>query len=183
VVKVVVGSQNPVKMEAAKEAFGNYFSDVEIIGVEIDSKVSPQPIGERTLEGARNRALGAKEVSDKEKLGGKYFVGIEGGILELFSRWFAFSAMCIIDDKGRTEYGTSPLFELPANIVSRLLGGVELGEVIDNLVGEQETKRKQGAAGYFTKGVIDRERIYTDGLIAALVPFLNANLFMKGGSR
>ena len=63
------------------------------------------------------------------------------------------------------------------------LGSVELGEVIDNLVGEQETKRKQRAAGYFTKGVIDRERIYTDGLIAALVPFWNDDLFMKGGSR
>ena len=63
------------------------------------------------------------------------------------------------------------------------LGGVELGEIIDDLVGEQETRRKQGAAGYFTKGVIDRERIYTDGLIAALVPFLNEDLFMKGGSR
>lgn len=63
------------------------------------------------------------------------------------------------------------------------LGGVELGEVIDSLVGEQETKRKQRAAGYFTKGVIDRERIYTDGLIAALVPFLNEDLFVKGGSR
>ena len=63
------------------------------------------------------------------------------------------------------------------------LGGVELGEVIDNLVGEQETRRKQRAAGYFTKGVIDRERIYTDGLLAALVPFLNEDLFMKGGSR
>jgi len=182
-VKVVVGSQNPVKIEAAKEAFCNYFSDVEIIGIEIDSKVSPQPIGERTLEGARNRALGAKKVNDKGKLGGKYFVGIEGGILELFSRWFALSAMCIIDDKGRAEYGTSPLFEIPENIANRLLNGVELGEVIDNLVGEQDSKRKQGAAGYFTKGVIDRERIYTDGLIAALVPFLNENLFVKGGSR
>ncbi len=63
------------------------------------------------------------------------------------------------------------------------LGGVELGEVIDSLVGEQETKRKQGAAGYFTRGVMDSERIYTHGLIAALVPSLNENLFMKGGSR
>ena len=63
------------------------------------------------------------------------------------------------------------------------LGGVELGEAIDDLVGEQETRRKQGAAGYFTRGVIDRERIYTDGLIAALVLFLNEDLFMKGGSR
>ena len=63
------------------------------------------------------------------------------------------------------------------------LGGVELGEVSDNLVGEQETKRKQGAAGYFAKGVVAREKIYTDGLVAALVPFLNENLFMKGGYR
>ena len=181
--KVVVGSQNPVKLKAAQEAFGKYFSDVEIIGIVVESGVSRQPVNEGTFRGAQNRALKAEKVNDKEKLGGKYFVGIEGGILKLFSEWFALSAMCIIDDRGRTEYGTSPLFELPESIVERLLDGAELGDVIDSLLGEQETRRKQGAVGYFTKGVMDRKRIYTDGLIATLVPFLNEDLFAEGGSR
>jgi non-canonical (house-cleaning) NTP pyrophosphatase len=32
---------------------------------------------------------------------------------------------------------------------------------------------------YSTKGVMDRKRIYVDGLIAALVPFLNEELYFQ----
>ena len=46
--KILVGSQNPVKIEATKEAFLKYFEKVEVMGIEVDSKVSSQPIGEET---------------------------------------------------------------------------------------------------------------------------------------
>lgn len=170
--KVLVGSRNPVKLEAVEEAFLNYFDEVEVVGVEVDSKVSGQPINEETFEGARNRALELQRISREEGFDGKFFVGIEGGILKLFSRWFALSVMCIIDGRGRKGYGTSPSFELPENITKRLLSGAELGDVMDELTGERDTKQKRGAIGYFTRGAIDRKRLYVDGLISALVPLL-----------
>jgi len=46
--KVLVGSKNPVKIEATKEAFKKYFDDIEV-----DSKVSKQPIGIETFVGAK----------------------------------------------------------------------------------------------------------------------------------
>jgi inosine/xanthosine triphosphatase len=177
--KVLVGSQNPVKLEAVKEAFSKYFNEVEVLGIKVNSKVSNQPINEETFQGAKNRAMELVRIDQEERLGGEFFVGIEGGILKLFSRWFDFSAMCITDDKGKVGYGTSPFFELPENIAESLLSGTELGDVIDYLSGEQNTKERQGAVGYFTRGVMDRKRIYIDGLVAALVPFLNQRLYLK----
>ena len=41
-VKVLVGSRNPVKLEAAKKAFSIFFNEVEVAGIAVDSKVSSQ---------------------------------------------------------------------------------------------------------------------------------------------
>jgi inosine/xanthosine triphosphatase len=178
-VKVLVGSQNRVKLEAAEEVFSRYFGEVEVIGVGVDGIVSSQPLASETLEGAKNRALEVRKINDEESLNAKFFVGVEGGILKLFSRWFALSVVCIMDDMGKTGYGTSPMFELPDFIAQRLLAGSELGDVMDSLTGQRGTKEDQGAAGYFTKGIMDRKRICMDGLVAALVPFLNEELYFQ----
>jgi inosine/xanthosine triphosphatase len=178
-VKVLVGSRNRVKLEAAEEVFSDYFGEVEVIGLEVDGMICGQPLGGETLEGATNRALEVRRINDEESLNAKFFVGVEGGILKLASKWFALSVTCIMDDAGRTGYGTSPMFELPGVIAQQLLEGSELGDVMDRVTGQRGTKEGQGAAGFFTKGVMDRKRICADGLVAALVPFLNEDLYLR----
>ena len=37
--KVLVGSRNPVKVEAVREAFAKYFDPLEVIGLEVDPQV------------------------------------------------------------------------------------------------------------------------------------------------
>jgi inosine/xanthosine triphosphatase len=175
--KVLVGSQNPVKIEAAKEAFSKYFDNVEVIGMKVDSKVPDQPINDQTFEGARNRALELKKINEEKKLGAKFFVGIEGGIIKLYSKWFAFGGMCILDDEGRIGFGTSPFFELPECITKHLLNGIELGEVMDKITGDHNTKQKYGAIGFLTKGIMNRKELYIHGLIVALIPFVNKKLY------
>jgi len=64
-VKVLVGSRNPVKLEVAEEAFSKYFAEVEIIGLEVRSKVSHQPIAKEAFEGARNRALELRKINQE----------------------------------------------------------------------------------------------------------------------
>lgn len=179
--KVLIGSRNRVKMEATKEAFSEYFDKVEVVGIEVNSKVSNQPIEDETFEGAENRAFALKTINEERNFNAKFFVGIEGGLKRLFERWFVFGVMCIMDDKGRIGYGTSPFFELPSHISKELLGGkgVELSDVMDTLIGEKNTKENQGAVGYFTKGVMDRKRYYVDGLIVALIPFLNTDMYFQ----
>ncbi len=173
--KVLVGSENPVKLAAAKEAFALFYDDVEVSGMAVDSNVPAQPVGDETFAGAEHRAMELRTRNPDAD----FFVGIEGGIVRLFNRWFVSGVMCIMDACGRKGYGCTPLFELPSHITDKLLCGVELGDVIDDLAEDRNTKQKQGAIGYFTGGVMDRKKYYVDGLIAALIPFLNSDLYFE----
>jgi inosine/xanthosine triphosphatase len=177
--KIFVGSKNPVKIDAVREALSNYFQEIEIVGIEVESDVSIQPVGDETFIGAKNRALNLKALVESNNIDAEFFVGIEGGIAKEFDRWFAFGCMCIIDKSGNIGFGTSPHFELPGVVVEKLLKGVELGTVMDEIQNEENTKQKHGAIGYFTNGVMNRKELYIEGLKVAIIPFLNEKLFFK----
>ncbi len=177
--KILVGSKNPVKIASVQEALKNYFADVSVEGIEVDSGVSVQPVNDETFIGARNRALKLKELNDSQNLKADFFVGIEGGIARQFDKWFAFGCMCIIDSEGKIGFGLSPHFELPDFVVEKLLAGVELGEVMDGIMNQQNTKQKNGAIGFFTNGVMNRKELYIEGLKVALAPFLHKKMFFN----
>jgi inosine/xanthosine triphosphatase len=178
-VKILVGSNNPVKIKSVEEAFSIYFDNLEVIGIDVNSGVSVQPVNDETFIGAQNRALRLKELNGKDKLNADLFVGIEGGIINIFEKWFAFGCMCVVDINGNVGFGTSPHFELPQNMVEKLLQGIELGVVMDEIMNESNTKQKHGAIGFFTNGVITRKELYIEGLKVALVPFLHKEMFFK----
>ncbi|NJD22188.1 MAG: inosine/xanthosine triphosphatase [Melioribacter sp.] len=177
--KILVGSKNPVKISSVEEALKNYFDNIEVIGIEVESGVSVQPINDETYAGAQNRALRLKELNKLQNHGAELFVGIEGGITKQFGKWFAFGCMCILDGNERIGFGTSPHFELPQKIVDKLLQGVELGDVMDEIMNQQNTKQKHGAIGFFTNGVMNRKELYIEGLKVAVIPFLHKEMFFK----
>ena len=175
--RVLVGSCNPVKADAARVAFSRYFEDVESVTAPAESGVSDQPIGDETFRGARNRARALAIRNRDDGLGARFCVGIEGGVREQAGRWFAFGCMCIVDEEGRTGFGTSPWFELPAPVVESLLAGDELGDVIDRITGQSGSKQKGGAIEFFTRGAIDRRDLYVQGLLVAIAPFLRPGFY------
>jgi inosine/xanthosine triphosphatase len=174
--KILVGSKNPVKIRSVKDAFEKYFENVEVIGINVNSKVPNQPVNEETFKGAKNRTLELIGINKEMKLNADFFVGIEGGITQIYYRWFAFGCMCIADKEGKTGFGTSAHFELPNAIVKELLNGKELGDVMDDIQNKSNTKQQHGAIGYFTNGVMNRSELYVPGLITALIPFLHQEL-------
>jgi len=177
--KVLVGSKNPVKMDAAKEAFSSYFKDIEVEGIKVGSSVPDQPIDEETFEGAEYRAKVLKKLGDKAKIGASFFVGIEGGVINVYSKWFGIGVVCIMDDKGNVGFGTSPMFELWPEAIEKVLEGVELGDVMAEITGDHEVKRKGGAVGFLTDGVVERKDLYISALKLALIPFLKEDLYPK----
>ena len=174
---ILVGSKNPVKIESVKEAFEKYFTNIDVQGIEVSSGVSDQPVNEDTFNGAKNRADALFVVNKASKLGAQYFVGIEGGIINIYGKWFSLGCICIMDDNGKASFGTSSHFSLPMKIIDKLLTGVELGQVIDDLTGQHNSKQKSGAIGHLTKDIIKRKDLYKQGIITALIPFLNPELF------
>jgi inosine/xanthosine triphosphatase len=174
---VLVGSTNPVKIESTRIAFALYFDNLEVRGISVSSGVPDQPIGDETFIGARNRVAALAERNHQENLGASYFVGIEGGMYEMNHMWFSFGCVCIGDPSGRISFGTSPHFVLPKDVETKVLGGTELGLVMDELVSGHNTKQAQGAIGILTKGRLDRQELYKTGIICALAPFVNQELF------
>ncbi len=177
--KVLIGSENRVKIESTRQSFSRFFSPLEIYGLSVDSGVSAQPFNQDTFVGAKNRAEHAKRINNEQHLNANFFVGIEGGVLQLQNRWFQFTVIHILDQQHRESVGTSGLYELPNWIVEKLWEGIELGHIIDELTGDFNTKEKQSASGFFTKGAIDRLQNYTQAVTFALIPFLQDSLYFR----
>ena len=175
--RILVGSKNPVKIKAVEVTFSLYFDNIEVLGFQVHSSVPTQPINNQTFEGAKNRALELVKINNEKKMGAHFFVGIEGGIQEIFNKWFAFGVMCLIDKEGRTSFGTSANFELPKCVTKRLLNGEELGFIMDEIMKQDNTKQKGGAIAFFTNGKMDRKELYIPGLISALVPFQHEKMY------
>ena len=70
-----------------------------------------------------------------------------------------------------------PYFELTESIVEKLLSGSEPGQVMEKISGKDSIRQTEGAIGFLRKAVLDRKNLYVHSLIAALVPFLNKDLY------
>ena len=175
--KILIGSKNPIKIDAVKEAFKKYFDEVEITGIGVNSNVPDQPFNDETFFGAENRTFGLKKINEQQDLNADYFVGIEGGISKIFNRWFAYGVVCVMNTDGKKGFGTSAHFELPEKVITEIKNGKELGIVMDEIQNEQNTKQKKGAIGYFTNGKMTRKDLYVPGIITALIPFLHKENF------
>lgn len=173
--KVVVASQNPVKINATRKAFESAFpgEDFEIEGMNIPSFVPAQPMSdEETLEGAINRAENAKLARKTAD----FWVGIEGGIETDGEFMDAFGWIIVLsaDMMGQTRSCTFPL---PPYVVKKVLAGEELGHVNDEFFKMHNSKQGGGAVGSLTDNLVTRMDLYYQPLILALIPFMQAELF------
>jgi inosine/xanthosine triphosphatase len=171
-IKVAVGSNNPVKVQATAEAFQEVFGEIKIIEKEVNSEVPDQPFGNEIIDGSKNRAKNVLKITNAD-----FGVGIESGIMKLDERWYNLGFITITDKKGRMGTGTSGWFECPSSILEEIKKGKELGEVIDKITGEKNVKKQDGAIGILTKRKISRKNLYKHGVLMALIPFLSPELF------
>ncbi|MFA5031233.1 MAG: inosine/xanthosine triphosphatase [Patescibacteria group bacterium] len=176
--KILVGSKNPTKINAVKQAFAIYFTkSLEVVGVDVDSRVTNQPTNNEIFIGAENRARSLKKFNDEQKGDASYFVGIEGGAMELHGRTLSSSVACIICSNGAMEFGVSPLYQLPHFVAKKLHEGAELGGIMDMLMGTTQTKQKTGAVNFFSKGKIDRTEMMRLAVFMALMPIINKEVY------
>ena len=173
---VAVGSKNPVKVAAVRSVLNRIATSARVEAVSVASTVRDQPFGdEETIRGALARARAAREA-----LGGELGVGIEGGVVESADGLRTCAWAVVVDASGRQGVGGSLAMLLPT-AVARFIReeGLELGEAMDRLTGERNTKHRQGAVGILTAGLVDRQAAYEVILTYALAPFLSAALWQR----
>lgn len=152
---VRVGTANPMKVAATRQAFARFFRKATVAGVDVPSSVSPQPIsfGE-IVRGARERARKAFRDCD-------YSVGIEAGLFRVGAaspRPFQITMACVFDG-GREALGAGPFFELPPAMAKKVI-------LADT-----------GSVAIVTKGKVDRESVTRDAVVMALAPFVSPELY------
>jgi inosine/xanthosine triphosphatase len=170
--QIVVASHNPVKINAARQAFAALFpgTTLELVPVSVDSGAGDQPDSdEATRNGARNRAIRARaKFPDAD-----YWVGLEGGTEVLDDQLMAFAWMAVQGPSGEISEARSTTLPLPPAIKELVDSGLELGEANDRVFSTLNSKQGGGAFGLLTDGLLTRESVYAQTMIVALIPFVN----------
>jgi inosine/xanthosine triphosphatase len=163
---IAVGSANPLKLRAVEETASRVWSHARVIASPVPSGVSANPISNReTIAGASRRARLSRQSS-----GAEWGVGLEGGMTKIAGDWFT-CVWCVIWDGIEETWGGGVHFQLPQRVVRGVLEeGKEIGTCMDELTGLSRTKRKMGAEGILTGGLIDRRAGFSACFIYAAAP-------------
>ena len=173
--KIAVGSKNPTKINAVKEAFQKVFPNETWIieGIEVGSGVSDQPMSiNESIRGARNRAKRAIK-----KLNADFGVGLEGGLHKIGKRWFDSGWMIVVNKKGEEGMGSSIWMQSPNKMMEHVFKGLELGHVDDMFFNQKNSKHGDGHFGLMTKNALTRTSAYVDGVVSALSRFIHPELY------
>lgn len=168
--KLIVASQNPVKLNATEAAFAAAFpqATLSVAGLSVPSGVADQPMSEaETLRGAYNRVRAARQVEPEAD----FWIGIEGG-LQTMPQGLQALAWVVVQGREQVSQGRSAGFMLPPAAEKLLQEGLELGHAMDRWADQTNTKQKGGAVGLLTGGLITRTTLYVPAVTLALIPFL-----------
>lgn len=162
-VRITVGSLNPVKIAAVREAAGSFFTRVAVASVKARSGVGAQPLSdEEAIRGAVARARQARE-----ETGAELGVGIESGVGWLAERCFGCTWVAVAAEEGALELASSARFPLPSPIAVRIRAGEEMTTAMDAWSGRTGVGRREGAAGVLSGGRVTRRETTVQALCFA----------------
>ena len=147
--------------------------DAVIHAVGVPSGVSAMPMSDtETITGARNRAIAARKQLDAN-LG----IGLEGGVHPESSGLMLQGWVVVVDQDGREGVGGAARLPLPKTIANRVRAGEELGLVMDDILGQNNIKQKEGAVGVLTAGLVLRHETFAVAVAYALAPFVSPGFY------
>ena len=147
--KVVIATNNEVKVEGAKRALLHYFEDVDIIGINIESEVSDQPIN--------------------NEIDADLYFSIESGISNQLGEWQVISIAIIEDNTGLSSFSTTAGFPIPEKYIDDIVKkGVPY--VMKNIFGDNT---KQKGIQLLTNTVLSRIDLIEEAFIMGLIKVIH----------
>lgn len=175
--KVIIGSENPVKIEVVRQAFEQVYPEdqFEFVGCKAKSGVSDQPKSdEETLSGAFNRVSHCKE----QYPDADFWVASESGVIDVIQHMFETSHIVIESKDGTIGRAKAASFEIPKPIADDIRrNGVELGVAADNLFGVSNSKQQGSIIGLLTNNLVNRTSTYIQSAIFALIRHKHPELY------
>ena len=112
--KIVITSQSPIKVDAVKSVFKDFYEDVEYVCLKVASNVPEQPCNDQTLAGAVNRVNNAKKIEPHADL----YVSVESGLFEQSGDHYDHAIAYIITKDGIEGTSMSAGVRMPEYYVS-----------------------------------------------------------------
>lgn len=173
--KVLIATKNQGKIEGAKKALQNYFEDIEIEGIPVESEVSEQPVNDEIYNGAKNRVKNLKNYAQKNNIEADLYLSIESGITNSLGRWMITNIAVIEDNKNFESYGTSPSFPVPDSLAQDIID-TDLSQVMNKVFYEDDERHnKGGGIQLLTHNKITRIDLTEMAFTMALTKYINEN--------
>lgn len=164
---IVVGSTNPLKIEAVKKACRLFYvnENVTVRGIETSSGQYEQPVGfEKTYAGALTRANIARR-TDSTAIA----VGIENGIIPVDNETvFDIAIVVVIDSDGRIITSTSSGVTLPIQDVQEARERGFKTTTVGSIMAERLGCDPADPHSSITGGTVSREETLINALIIIL---------------
>lgn len=171
--KVLIATKNQGKIEGAKKALLNYFDNIEIQGIPVESNVSEQPVNDEIYIGAKNRVKNLKQYAQEHNIEADLFLSIESGINNSLGRWMITNIAVIEDNTNFESYGTSPSFPVPDRLVKDIIN-TDLSQVMNKLfTKDDERHNKGGGIQLLTHDKVSRIDLTESAFIMALTEYIN----------
>lgn len=133
--KVVLGSKNPDKVKIVKKALQELRLVVEVVGVEVESGITNQPLDkETTRKGAATRAINAKKKNPDADL----WFGLEGGLHNYSEGYRLVTCAILIDKEGKEFSGEGEEIHLPVEVSDEIKNGGWFVDVVRRYAKEHE---------------------------------------------
>lgn len=173
--KVLIATKNQGKIEGAKKALLNYFDNVEIVGIPVESNVGEQPVNDDIYIGAKNRVKNLKEYAQVNNIDADLFLSIESGINNVLGRWMITNIAVIEDNNNFESYGTSPSFPVPDRLVKDIIN-TDLSQVMNKVFTKDDERHNRGGGiQLLTHDKISRIDLTEMAFIMALTKYINDN--------
>ena len=178
--KIHVGSQNKIKIQAVREAvalYPNLFPEPEVEGIDVNVDTFGHPKNlDETVQGAIQRAKASYN-------GSHCSFGIEGGLMEVPHTKTGFMEVgaCAIYNGKDIFLGLSPAFEWPKNVNDFILEGKGDASLAFKQFGythhEKLGKETGGVMGFLTGQRLTREDQTRYSIIMALIQLEKAGMY------
>jgi len=184
--RIVVGSTRPAKVEstrAAIEAIASVdgrFCHATLEAMDLTDVAPTMPMTDRAiLDGARLRARTLMErLSRADPEQDVFAVGVEGGLDPLAGdpAGYVLRTWAAVTDGTRWGVGDGGVILVPQSVTQAVLGGRELGHVIDEVAGTA-VRGTRGEWGVLSLDLIDRQAPIRAAIVSAFAPFYNPRLY------
>jgi len=186
---IALGSDRAAKIMAVRASVARIatvdpdWTNANVVARRVDTSIPAMPLTDwQLMQGARERALAARDSLLSRRLQADIYVGLEGGFhsVSIEGEWHTFlRGWAYATDGKRGAFGAGPSIAVPADIVKRVVEGRELGDVIDEVTGGRDIRSKQGAWGILSRDLVTRSMSFELALIAAFAPFYNSRFYSE----